>query len=327
MCNPKEQCKTCGKFKGPSKKVKDLWLGCEGCGDWFHSDCEKINDAQYKMIMELGSAIRWQCKKCGEEKKDGKKENKTQMEEKNDAVQELKQAFSEMLDSRLKVIEEKIKRAIEIEMEQKIEKEVKERKEEMAEMKRKIEKIEKNWDKSTKEENKIKENEKKNYASNLRNQPIELRVQVQREMKEMRERQERRKNIIIRGLEEEITMDTVAEGMSWLQDKLEIIDDLNIVNCCRLGKKGGKCRLIKIDFKTEEHAQKIFDKRKTLMVAENGKYEKVFISADRTRAQREEQREWRNKRLERRKGHEKLEGEEKDKTKKGTDESTEELSV
>lgn len=55
MSNPNEQCKTCAKFKGPSKKVKDLWLGCEGCGEWFYSDCVKNNRTQYKIISEAQS--------------------------------------------------------------------------------------------------------------------------------------------------------------------------------------------------------------------------------------------------------------------------------
>lgn len=51
----------------------------------------------------------------------------------------------------------------------------------------------------------------------------------------------------------------------------------------------------------------VIKNRKLLMGIENGKYGKVFISADRARTQRDEQREWRNKRFGEKKANEKSE--------------------
>lgn len=292
----REACKSCGKMKGPTKKVKELWIGCEACSEWFHTDCEKITDTQYKVINEMGGSLKWKCKKCNETEKDVRRCN--MKGDHTDMVEELKKMFSCLLDNKLTDMEDKLKRVINQELDMRMTKEEEKRKIESEELHTRLEKLENGRELEKKAENngkrQLEMRKELNETGDYRD-PRELRKQINNEIREIRERQERRKNIIIVGLDEEIPMDTGMEGKKWLQETLELKTELDIIDCYRLGKKEGKVRPIKIDFKTEEQAKEILAKRKTMISRENGKYRKVYINPDRTRTQREEQKVWREK--------------------------------
>lgn len=285
----KEACKTCGKVKGPLKKVKDSWLGCEGCSEWFHTECEKISDVQYKVINEMGGSLKWKCKKCNEEEKDVLRVNAKG--DNNDMVKELQKMFAELLDNKITNMEDKLKAIISHEINTRLDKVEEKQKEEREEIHLRIEKLER--ERRISEPNMMQSETRKEFErSDVNREPKDLRKHIHNELRELRERQDRRKNIIIMGLDEEIPMNTVDEGKKWIQETLEISTDIDIADCYRLGKKGNKTRAVKVNMKTEEQQKIIYNKRKVLINTEGGKYRKVYINADKTKMQREEQKVW-----------------------------------
>lgn len=210
---------------------------------------------------------------------------------------DLKKAFAETLDIRMTAIEEKLESLIDAKVENKLKEEVLRREKEMEEIRQRIGKIEKeikNTQKGEENESIPKELHGQYKEAENTGRTI-LRSQVYNEIKEIQERQERRKNIIIVGLGEEIQMNSIAEGENWLKENLELEAELNLVDCYRLGKEGNRCRLVKINFKTEQQQNMVYHKRKLLFNNGNGKFKNVYINGDKTKLQREQQREWRIK--------------------------------
>lgn len=244
---------------------------------------------QYKVINEMGGSLKWKCKKCNEEEKDVLKVNAKGVN--NDMVKELQKMFAELLDNKLMNMEDKLKDIISHEINTRLDKVEAKHKEEREEIHLRIEKLERERRKG--EPNMMQSETRKEVERfDINREPKDLRKHIHNELRELRERQDRRKNIIIMGLDEDISMNTVDEGKKWIQETLEISTDIDIADCYRLGKKGNKSRPVKVNMKTEEQQRIIYDKRKVLINKEGGKYRKVYINADKTKMQREEQKVW-----------------------------------
>ena len=55
-----EKCGTCNKNVSDS----DHGLLCEICESWYHSKCQKVNDAYYKLLIDYSDKLHWFCTSC-----------------------------------------------------------------------------------------------------------------------------------------------------------------------------------------------------------------------------------------------------------------------
>ena len=116
---------------------------------------------------------------------------------------------------------------------------------------------------------------------------------MREEVYEAKQRDMRRKNVIVRNLPEPTEDTTDEDNIKLLTDELGITQKVNITEAMRLGKEGKKdgddrSRLLKLECASLEHVQLFLNNSRKLMNCRSMK--DIYIGKDRTKKQQREQR-------------------------------------
>ena len=113
-----------GKCGGCDREVKgeQKGIGCDVCGEWYHSKCVGMNDKVYKFYAEADGGATWICGGCKTRIKDGETTIKELRKENNrlrDENREIRQDL-ERIVGRLEGLKDEIKRELKEELKEEL---------------------------------------------------------------------------------------------------------------------------------------------------------------------------------------------------------------
>lgn len=281
-----EVCGECGK-----EVVKEA-VECEVCERWFHIKCVGVAAGTYK-VLGAEKSIHWFCKGCDK----GVVNTWRKLQERQDKLEkELAEVREEVRGLKGKI--------------GKMESGLESNRKEWKEFDKRIKKMEDN-DKEKELRNdqmvlKEVEGMKISFKGIVKEQELEREKElkskdkeIQQKMIEMLEREKRRNNIIIRGINESMEGDEKAEVDRILQVLVEEVSiKYEIVGRVgRLEKEGGvgRCRPLRIRIEELDQKRRLLSRGKNLKEAKDDMLKKVYVAPDLTRLQQEEDKKLRDK--------------------------------
>jgi hypothetical protein len=268
----------CGKC---GSKVKDRGIQCDVCTKWHHVVCSDLPDNLFKAVNKYDKGgIKWLCKNC--DKKVGsllssfigtmEKQEKLEKE-----VEMLKMEFEKMsLEMRKNGKEMK-------DRQETLEAEVEGVKKEVVEVAK---------DNKTKYSEIVKHGltveqvnaDRGGYSGveNIQAQDREFQVRLTEAM----ERDKRKNNVVIMGINEDLSEDETRDFIDDMLAKLMDNEKTKIEVKGRIGKNRDKCRPVRVEIEDHIYRRNVMKKASTLKT--NAKFEKVYIAPDLTRKQQEE---------------------------------------
>ena len=290
------KCKVCKKEcldPDSFNSEDDDSINCEECNHWFHKNCTNTTNAEWESLKGSNENITFRCDDCIANK--GQHVNQMQM------FQQLLRENNEVLFKRIEGFESKIMLKVDEKIEQKF-----------AEFEDKNEKL---IDEKLKAHSKTIEQNKKEKLS-LEN---EIKAHVTQSIDEIKEKEERRNNLIMFNLKESAKEENTEEEKEDLQEILKVsqhtnpelkdtvTNQLTVNNIRRLGKKktptsdedkSTKPRPIKITLPDESTKFKILKKSHKLKdYQENNK---IGLKLDLTKQQQMEEKALRQELIKRR---------------------------
>lgn len=292
---------SCGKC---TKKVGNVGICCEGsCGRWYHPRCIKMSNADYKKWGD--SSEKWRCENCVDEVlanhlaisvTQGEPANARSSNDMNTdselhhMFRELEDKISVSLITTIREALEPLKEAMESKMND-LEKKVHEIEERLASLE-----LRRSVDTESGRTESAQHNDREELDREFgANQTVELQVKLdsltktieaQQKTIELQERETRKANVIILGLDElDEREDTPTRVKSFLGSQLEI-ESVDIERAMRLGKKRGpqqnRARPVLVHFSSTHEKAKVMKMKRKL----KEKDIKVYINHDWTKAQR-----------------------------------------
>ena len=125
---------------------------------------------------------------------------------------------------------------------------------------------------------------------------VQIERKIEEKIGEKHEQEERANNIVFFNLKESQSGDIKAARQEDLQKATEVlrtivdIDEEEIEEPVRLGKKGERPRCLRMKIKNLEKKKEIINKAKKINRKETPQSERIYINQDLTPAQREEER-------------------------------------
>jgi PHD-finger len=252
-----EKCKGCAEVV----KKKDRGVACDRCVKWYHIKCGDITEELYRVLHsfngdKLGTGLHWYCPECNNVA------NKFIVDEQG-------------LNERQNRLE------IEIEI---MRKEMCEIKETCAKRQRTYAEVAGNGGVACAGVGEVREERGRDAAE-------ERKLEVQ--MREVLERDKRRNNLVVMGLGEEEEEQVTGKLIEKIIDELmpEVQVGFKIVG--RIGKKGEKARPVRIEVVEPAHKRRILSRAKNLKGIDE--FKAIYVVADLTRVQQEEERTKREK--------------------------------
>lgn len=298
------------------KEVKetDKAMKCDGCEIWFHIKCIAMPSELYTamIVMKEGQSeelkgLYWFCDACNvgvrkmlgriKEVEDAQKKMENEIGELSGKVEILTRKEKEVEEKRRKDLEKQgemekdiaeIKKGIEL---------LKKGSEEMEEIRNKVSEVKKDADeaKETFAQIVIQEGKKldKNVEAVNKGDVDSNRVKDKKEQEkilEMIERAKRRSNLILFGVPED---GEEGEGSEIVQEVINHLVDSEVAYevLGRVGKRGDKCRPMRVKVENSLHKKRILTNAKKLKdIVGKGN---IYIAPDLTRQQQEEDRKLR----------------------------------
>jgi len=268
-----DTCGDCKKIVSRGHKA----LQCDVCRLWHHIGCEKVSADVYEFLCVHNdeAGLRWMCSKC-QTTYLSVMNYICHLEKAHERLEEKVANMDKKLDNLMKSLDE-----------------------------RKIDQIQQKLQESTAKlfDEKVSDMDVKfdRVLKDLGNcNADKLQHKLQEDLEEAEETRRRKTNVIIHGLHEPISGDTVHEHEQDEQNIEQLLhelkcDDVSVNNVIRLGRKpdgpDAKPRPVKLVLASEEHKDKILRGAKNLKHDKANGLDKVFIHQDLTPRQRAKRKE------------------------------------
>ena len=296
MANAKTNNGECGKcnveFKG---KGANHAMHCDLCEKWFHLECTDVPEALYKAMSKFEvKAVKWLCDKCDRTFMESAAELKRKQESMEREMQGMGRQMEEL-------------QAKQIEDNRKLKERMDALEAEMVGMKSEIRDagrdgkegraliVKKPGEKQLNEGSRVEgaSGGEDNEGWQMVNRKRERELQAQ--VVETMEREKRKSNIIIMGLNKEMTEKEMEDFIGEMIGTILETEDVELKVQGRIGKKmdGEKKRPVKVEIRDAAARRKIIQKASNLK--KEPKYEKIYVSPDLTRKQQEGDKALRDK--------------------------------
>jgi hypothetical protein len=284
--------KGCGECK--EDVVKD-GVECEVCEEWFHPKCVGVAAGTFKALA-LDKSLHWYCTGCSRGVVKTWKRLQERQEKMEKEVADLKVEVKGMKDILGKLA--------------KMETTMENNKKDVKDLGIRIRKVEEtDKDLEGKQEQKVLrevEDMKQSFKGIIKEQELEREKELktkdremQQKMIEMMEREKRRNNLIIRGINESNECDENGEVDRLIEALVEEVTiKYEIVGRVgRVEKVGGESRSrpLRIRIEDVEHKRRLLSRGKSLKESKDEGLRRIYVAPDLTRIQQEEDKKLRDK--------------------------------